>query len=246
MRLLEPGDAVDDLLAPYESVDRTLPPGRPWVLANMVAGLDGTAAFGGRVGPLSHGADVELFRLLRAVADVVLVGATTFRREGYGPVRLPAERREARQAAGRAAVPTLAVVSGSLALDWSSPAFDADGGGAIVVTGDRPDAAALRGAGEAVEVLQAGSERVDLAATLDVLFARGHGVVLCEGGPTLLGELVELDLLDELCLTVAPVMGGDELPVAITRQGVDVRSFALRHVATDGGSLFLRYERERS
>jgi riboflavin biosynthesis pyrimidine reductase len=68
-------------------------------------------------------------------------------------------------------------------------------------------------------------------------------VVLCEGGPTLLGELVAAGRLDELCLTIAPLMGGDPLPVSVSPPGAPLRHFALRHVIRDGDTLFLRYER---
>ncbi|MBA2282149.1 MAG: pyrimidine reductase family protein [Acidimicrobiia bacterium] len=244
MRRLREAEAIEDLLAPYESVDRAAPAGRPWVLANMVAGLDGSAAFGGRVGPLSQGADMELFRVLRAVADIVLVGAATFRTEGYGPVRLPEDRQATRRSDGRSALPTLAVVTRSLDLDWSSPAFAASS--CLVVTSGGADSARVEAASAHADIVQTGDAAVDLGAALGAFAAAGHRVVLCEGGPTLLGELVELDLLDELCLTLGPVMGGDPLPVALTRKGGDIRQFVLRHVATDGQSLFLRYERERS
>src|SRR5687767_5548643 len=124
MHRLVAGEAVADIVDPYAAVVRPRVGHRPWVLANMVVGLDGSAAIAGRVGPLSEGADAELFRLLRSVADVVLVGASTFRAEGYGPVRLPEERQQARVKLGRAPRPPLAVVSRSLALDWSSAPFD--------------------------------------------------------------------------------------------------------------------------
>jgi riboflavin biosynthesis pyrimidine reductase len=67
--------------------------------------------------------------------------------------------------------------------------------------------------------------------------------VLCEGGPTWLGELVAAGCLDELCLTIAPLMGGDPLPVSVAPVGAPLTHFALRHVLRDGDTLFLRYER---
>ncbi len=111
------------MLDPYREVDRTRAEGGAWVLANMVGGLDGSAAVGGRVGALTGGADAVLFRRLRALADVVLVGAETVRAEGYGPVRLPDDLRAERVAAGRPPVPPVAVVSRSLRLDWDGPLF---------------------------------------------------------------------------------------------------------------------------
>ena len=92
MRMLEPGPRIVDPLKPYAQVKRARPDGRCWVTAHMVGGLDGSAAIGGRVGDLSTAPDAELFRLMRALADVVLVGAETVRAEHYGVVRLPPDR----------------------------------------------------------------------------------------------------------------------------------------------------------
>ena len=73
----------------------------------------------------------------------------------------------------------------------------------------------------------------------------GHGVVLCEGGPTWLGELVAADRLDELCLSIAPVMGGDPLPVALVPPESGLASYQLSGTMVEDDTLFLRYERTR-
>jgi riboflavin biosynthesis pyrimidine reductase len=210
----------------------------------MVGGLDGSAAVDGRVGALSTPADATLFRALRALADVVLVGAETVRRERYGPVRLSDEARAARVAAGRAEVPRVAVVSRSLALDRSIPLFaEADPAAPpLVVTVAAAPAEARAAVADHAEVVVAGDDTVDLGRMLAELGARGLPVVWCEGGPHLLGELVAADLLDELCLTVAPLMGGDPLPVAVVPPGRAARRFELRHAGVEGDALFLRYE----
>lgn len=245
MHRLTAGAEIADPLAPYAHADRHRADGRCWVMANMVAGLDGTAAFGGRVGPLSEGVDAVLFRRLRSVADVVLVGAETVRRERYGPVRLADDLRAAREAEGRTPTPPLAVVSGSLRLDWTVPAFaEADPAvPPLVFTSADADPGRLAEARRHAEVIVAGRQRVELSEALAQLAGRGHRVVLCEGGPRLLGEVVDAGLLDELCLTVAPLMGGDALPVAITAEGGGLAPFRLAHVAVDGDTLFMRYER---
>lgn len=246
MELLRPGEPVSDLLAPYR-VARRPPADRCWVMANMVGGLDGSAAVGGRVGALSHGADAELFRLMRTLADVVLVGAETVRREGYGPVHLSEERSRERVDEGRVAIPPLAIVSRSLRLDWEADVFTRAGADCptMVVTCDAAPRAALERARSVGPVVVAGDEHVDLADALAQLRALGHDVVLSEGGPTLLGELAAAGLLDELCLTLSPMMGGDPLPVAVTPPGGGVTAFELRHTAVDAGTLFLRYETRR-
>src|SRR5512139_2148655 len=125
-----------DPFAPYDA-PRPRPDGRPWLLANMVAGLDGSLSWHGRVGELSSASDRSLFVRLRGLADGVLVGAGTVRAEGYGPVRLPTD--------GHEAVPPLVVVSRSLDLDWSAPLWAAaDGPRPIVVTSEGAPAGAVR------------------------------------------------------------------------------------------------------
>lgn len=251
MHLLEDGAHVDDLLAPYRDVDRVRPQGGAWVLANMVGGLDGTAAIGGRVGALTGGADAALFRRLRALADVVLVGAETVRAEGYGPVRLADDLVAERAAAGRPAVPPIVVVSGSLRLDWDGALFaDADPESPTVVA-TTPEAARstagrlAEGHAELLCVEPGAGGGISVPALLGALAERGHEVVLCEGGPALLGELVDAGRLDELCLTVAPMIGGDPLPIVRTPAGAVLHHFVLRHVGADEGALFLRYEAVR-
>ncbi len=245
MRMLEPGPRITDPLAPYEQVTRTGADGRPWLMVHMVGGLDGSAAIGGRVGALSTAPDAELFRLMRGLADVVLVGAETVRAEGYGVVRLPAARAAARVAAGRPTTPPLAVVSRSLKLDWSARAF-ADAppeARTLVITCTAADPARLAEARQVADVIMAGADRVDPALALQRLGERGYRVVLCEGGPTWLGELAGAGLVDELCLTISPLMGGDLLPVSVAPPGAPLAHFALRHVLRAGDTLFLRYER---
>jgi riboflavin biosynthesis pyrimidine reductase len=238
-------DELDDPLSPYAAVDRRQLGGRPWVLANMVCGLDGSTAVDGRVGELSGPTDRQLFVDLRSVADVVLVGAQTVRRERYGPVVLSDERREARQGRGLPPVPRLAVVSRSLDLDPGSKAFDArDGGAPPLVLTCEASPAGPRATLEAVtDVVIAGGERVEPALAMQALAGAGHEVVLCEGGPSLLGELLAAGVVDELCLTLSAVVGGDPLPVAVMPSTADVRRLRLAHVLEADGDLFLRYEK---
>jgi riboflavin biosynthesis pyrimidine reductase len=191
--------------------------------------------------------DAALFILMRALADVVLVGAETVRREGYGSLRLPGQQIAARQASGRPGAPALAVVTRSLNLDWSAKAFaDAPPGNRpLVITCMAADAVRVERAREVADVIIAGEDRVDPDLAVLRLAERGYRVVLCEGGPTWLGELVSAGCVDELCLTISPLMGGDPLPVAAFRPGARLTNFALRHVLRDGDTLFLRYERGR-
>ncbi len=245
MHILRPGEELDDALAPYAAVDRRTTDGRPWVTAHMVAGLDGCTTVGGRVGALSTAPDKALFTDLRTIADVVLVGAGTVREEGYGPVRLSPARTEQRVERGLPATPPVAVVSRSLALDWDAPVFQGAPPHArtMVVTCAAAPRERLEAAQQRADVVVAGDEAVDPATMLTELAARGLHTVLCEGGPHLLGQLVAAGCVDELCLTISPMMGGDPLPVAVFGPGDPLTGFSLAHVLRDGETLFLRYER---
>lgn len=245
MQELQHGAEVFDALAPYLGVDRSRPIHECWVTGHMVAGLDGTAAVGGRVGSLSTSADQALFRRMRQIADIVLVGAETVRREGYGPVRLSDEAQAQRRDAGKPPIPPLAVVSRSLDFDWTAPVFtDAHAEAPThVITCGTADPERLAEARKHATVVVAGDDGVEPAAALRALAERGHRVVLCEGGPHWLGELVAADRLDELCLSISPMMGGDPLPVAVTPAGVGLAAFDLMSTMVEDHTLFLRYER---
>ena len=219
-----------------------------WVTANMVAGLDGAAAVDGRVAGLSNAADRALFVELRAEADLVLVGAGTVRSERYGPVELTEPQIAAREADGRSPTPPIAVVSRSLAFDWSAPLFTSDRAPRpVLVTCAAADDDRRAEAARHAEVVVAGDGAVDLVDALEQLAAAGFRRVLTEGGPALLGELIELGLLDELRLSLAPVIGGDPLAIATPAPpgaAIGPRSlttFDLADVRQEGDHLFLRY-----
>jgi riboflavin biosynthesis pyrimidine reductase len=232
----------DDLDAAY--APPVPPPGSVHVRANMVSSADGAAVLDGHSEGLSGPADKSVFRVLRGLADVVLVGAGTVRSESYGPVRPTAERREKRAASGYAPIPPIAVVSRRLDLDLSSRFFAEAVARPLVVTcGAAPESA--RAAASAVaDVVVAGEETVDLGEALTALAERGLSRLLCEGGPALLADLVAADLLDELCLTLSPLLaGGADATRATAGAASPPRGMALAHVLEQDGALFLRYAR---
>jgi riboflavin-specific deaminase-like protein len=242
-RLLpEPGEATAEELY---LVERPVPDGRPWVLANMVCSLDGAAAADGVTEPLSGPADKRVFGLLRSAADVILVGAGTVRAEGYGPAKINDQRRAERKGRGQEPVPPIAVVTASLQLDWLSRFFTEAEARPLVVTmaGSAPER--REHAATVADVVVAGDDRVDLAAALGDLRDRGHRVLLTEGGPSLLGELVAADVLDELCLTIAPVVLGGETMRIVSGPAVAPAGFEVATLATEDGFLFLRCLRKR-
>lgn len=229
-QLLPPDSGAPDLELLYAA-----PPG-PWLRLGMVGSLDGSAVVGGTSRGLSHAGDRAVFRVLRALADVVLVGAGTARAEAYGPVPLTAERRAARRARGQAEVPPVAVVTRT-GLARDSP---------LAVPGTLLVTTARASVPPGVEAVVAGAEQVDLASALDALRARGLRHVLCEGGPALAGALLAADLVDELCLTVSPHLVGGRGPYVLTSDSELDRRLALAHLLHDDGSLLGRWLVERT
>ena len=216
---------------------------RRWVRANMVATVDGAATASGKSEGVSGEADKRVFGVLRALADVVLVGAGTVRTEQYRPTRVREQYQEARAAAGQAPAAAVAVVSRALDLDWSTPLFTSPAVPTIVLTTtdapqDRIDAASEAGA----DVIAAGTGDVDLALAVDRLAERGLGRILCEGGPQLLGQLAASGKLDELCLSIAPQLrGGDSMRVLAGPDLTDGLPLILHSLLTEDGFLFSRY-----
>ncbi|MFG1884258.1 pyrimidine reductase family protein [Micromonospora sp. NPDC049102] len=215
---------------------------QPRLRVNFVSSLDGAVSVDGYSAGLSGEPDKRVFGLLRMVCDALVVAAGTLRHEGYRAVRLDERRRAWRQANGLAAYPTLVVVSGALDLDPAQSAFADAPVRPIVLT--HADADPPPGLTDVADVLRCGTGPVDLAAALAALHGRGLTQLLCEGGPHLFGALAAADLVDELCLTVAPLLAGPG-PGRITAGAASPpRHLPLRHVlAADDGVLLLRHAR---
>ncbi len=222
LRLLLPGPAVvGDLergradalqaLADLYAYPDPVPAGG-YVRANMVATLDGSArdAEGSSRG-ISAPADQAVLGVLRALADVVVVGAGTARAEGYGPLTARPAFAARRAAAGQAPAATLAVVTRSGDLDATSALF-APGAATLVLTCRAAPVERLRALAGDERVVVAGDDDVDPSRALAALAARGLRRVLVEGGPSLLGRVAADGCLDELCLTWSPLLVGGDGP----------------------------------
>jgi riboflavin biosynthesis pyrimidine reductase len=190
----------------------------PRLYANFVASLDGVVAISGeiesnRMISAHNEADRFVMGLLRACADVVLVGAgtmlasprTLWTAEHAYPAAAPLYR-ELRRSRRRRPRPTLAVLSGSGSVDPRHPAFEE---GSLVLTSER-GAARLRGClPRAATILAVGAEApVDPAVAVEALRRRGHELILSEGGPSAFGAQVAAGLVDELFLTTSPLLAG--------------------------------------
>lgn len=244
LRQLHPGASTEvPITSVYQPTGPLAHPGRPYVTVNMVASVDGATAVNGVTEPLSSPGDKAIFFLLRALTDVVLVGAQTVRAEGYGPVKVDAATRAARLERGQRPAAAVAIVTSSLDLDWSSPLFTESTDQPFVISTRDADPTRLALARQRARVILAGERGVDLAEAMTSLREQ-HGVagVLCEGGPTVNHQLATRGLIDELCLTVAPtLLGGGSKPIF----GLDAlpagTTLGLASALTDGSTLFLRY-----
>ena len=199
---------------------------RPWLRTNFVSTVDGAAHdVSGVTASLGGDADHEVFQLLRKLADVVMVGAGTARIEKY-----------------RSSSKPLALVSRRLDIPDRiiGPSL------IVITTTDAPSdrVASLRAAG--VEVMAYGEIDIEWSAVLDDFDARGWRHILCEGGPTLHGDLVSKDLVDEVCLTIAPTLtSGDAPRIAHSRRAVD-HGMTLGHAVPVGDVLLTRWVRDRT
>ncbi len=197
-----------DLAALY-----AVPPGSSWLRANFAASLDGAATGAdGRSGSVNTAADEVVFELVRALSDVVVVGAGTVRAEGYGPLAVDDRWSAVRAAQALARTLPLVVVSASAVLPAALTAAGQDAPGTVLLAthagSDGLEAArALLGA---ANVLVCGGDALDPGDLRDQLSARGWERVLVEGGPHLFGSFLQAGVVDELCLSLTPhILGGD-------------------------------------
>ena len=231
MRLLLPEVrqlADDDLLDLYGD-------DAPALRAGFVVTTDGGTAVDGGSRPLQTPADEVVFHALRAVSDAVVVGAGTVRDEGYGPVRPRPAGAAWRRARGLAERPPLVLVTRSADLDPDDRCFR---GPAVVVTCAAADPRRRAALSAVADVVVAGERDVDLRAALGALHARGLRRLLCEGGPALLTSLLAAGLVDELCLTLTPLLLGAAPPL-LTEGLTPPRPLDLVHLVDGGGGVLL-------
>jgi 5-amino-6-(5-phosphoribosylamino)uracil reductase len=211
---------------------------RPFVRVNFVASADGAVTADGLSGGLGSAADKRVFGLLRRLSEVIVVGAGTARAEDYGGARRPS--------LVTGSPPPIAVVTSSGRLDPGARLFTDTEVPPIVVTGtgcppEQRDRLTAAGA----DLVLVEDDRVTPGALLSALADRGLHRVLCEGGPSLFGDLIAVDAVDELCLTVSPALAGGGASRAAHGPGGPLRSMRLVHALAEDDVLLLRYARSR-
>jgi riboflavin-specific deaminase-like protein len=177
---------------------------RPYTVGNFVVSLDGHTTLDGQSRKLSDAGDRELFRALREHADAVLVGPGTLAAERYTRMLKEPERRARRLAAALSAEPLLATVTRSCRLPLDIPVFGEPEAQIVVFSPTPPDTDKL-----AATVIH--NPHVELSSVLQILH-HDHGIrtLVCEGGPQLFGALIRAHLIDELFVTIAPLIVGGQ------------------------------------
>jgi riboflavin biosynthesis pyrimidine reductase len=237
-----PGHPVADL--PIADLDACYPRfTRPMLRVNFIASLDGAVTVGGVSGGLQGPGDKEIFDVLRRSCDALIVASGTVRAENYDALRLDPAGREWRHVRGLPEFPLMVIVSGSLDLDPEQLIFSDAPIRPIVVTHAGAPGDRRAKIGEVAEILTVGHDQVDLAAAVAALHERGATQLLCEGGPHLFGAMIAADVVDELCLTVSPLLTAGSAGRISAGPPSAPRSMSLRHVLTVEDMLFLRYAR---
>lgn len=246
MRALLPGSSPAD-----SEVDVHDWYGRDWidtggVRVNFIASVDGGITVDGASRGLQTPGDNTIFAALRDLADVVLVASGTAEAEGYQTVTLAERRRTWRREHGFAEWLPTAVVSQRLDLDPRSGLFVGENherNRTIVVTSNSSDPDRRAALAEVADVIVVGDATVDLPAARAALAERGLTRVLCEGGPSLFATLAHAGVVDELDLSVSPVLVGPDSPRIVGGApwpGAPL-PLTLHALLEEDGALFARY-----
>lgn len=178
----------------------------PYLACNFISTLDGRATLGGSTEKLGFATDTRVLMRLRTFADAVVIGAGTMRVERYDRMLPVARLREYRAQIGLPEDPLTVIVTETMDLPWDAGLFTDGHGDVLLAT---PSSASPPATATSVEVLRYPG-RVDLGALLsDLARERNVRSVVCEGGPTVLGGMVSAGLVDDLFLTLDPVLAGD-------------------------------------
>jgi riboflavin biosynthesis pyrimidine reductase len=217
--------------------------GLPWLRVNFVSSVDGAVTVDGKSGGLGGEADHRVFDILRRLCDVVLVASGTVKKEGYGAMVVDQASVDARVAAGLQPQPTFAIVSGSLDLDPASDVFQKAPVRPLVFTVD--SAPAHEALSEVADVIPCGARTLDPVQMVAELAERRLERIHCEGGPSLFGSLLAADVVDELCLTVSPLIVGGASGRIVHGDLPVPREMSLAGILRSESTLLLRYLRAR-
>lgn len=229
----------------YGLAARQAKPDRPWLMINMISSTDGAIAVDGTSEALGNPADQLVFSAVRACADWILVAGGTVRVERYDLPRPGHRARQIRAATGGADRPGLAIVSGSLDLELDLPMFAnqrADEDPPLILTGCDASPKAVKGLSNVAEIVKLPSPRPTPQEILTELGRREAQVVLCEGGPSFNAQMADAGMVDELCLSISPLIAGGASPRVVhgSKRTLPLQ-MELAHLLEADHTLFARY-----
>lgn len=210
----------------------------------MISTVDNVTEVEGVSGPLGSPGDKDIFSAVRALPDIILVGSTTAVAERYNPPSTSVSTKTRRLTSGAWPVARIAVVSARLDFDLTLPMFTRPSQRPMVVTTTNADPNKIERVADVADLIQCGIDSVDLPEALHQMADLGAQRVLCEGGPSLNGALLDAGLIDEVFVTVAPLLGGGQSRGIAQGNFIhQIQELELRHVLTEDHFLFLRYTR---
>ncbi|MEB3368970.1 dihydrofolate reductase family protein [Saccharopolyspora mangrovi] len=234
----EPADLDDhqlERLYTYRDSDR-------WLVVNFVSSADGAVEIGGKARQLSCESDQKILQLGSDLADVLLVGATTAMVEGFRGVHPDDTTLERRRRHGLPDVAPTAVVTTGQSLPADAPVITEAATPTIVITCESaPEEMQMAWKEAGAELLIAGVDSVDLAAATESLTDRGLRRIDCEGGPHLFGGLLEAGVVDELRLTVSPMLVSGTHSRIATGNPLEPLNLELASVISEEGAMMTRY-----
>lgn len=242
MRQIWPEDAAGPVDAGGLEKLYAYPDDRLWLVVNFVCSADGAVEVGGTSAGLTNPADRKVYPLSSDLADVRLVGGRTAVAERFRGVRPGDQDAGLRARHGLAPIPPIAVVTTGRTLPADAPVITDTVTPTVVITCAAADPGLRRAWTEAgADVVVAGTESVDFALARAALAERGLRRVHCDGGPHLFGSLLAAGAVDELRLTVAPMLVAGAAGRIAAGAPVDPASLRLASVLTEDDSLLLRY-----
>jgi riboflavin biosynthesis pyrimidine reductase len=217
-----------------------------WLAVNFVASADGAVELGGLARELSTPPDRAVLRLASDLADVLLVGATTAMVERFQGVHPDEHTRARRRRHGLADIPPTAVVTTGRSLHTDAPVITRAQVPTLVITCAAAPAHTRRAWSEAgAEVVLTGDDTVDLTMAISALVERGLGRIDCEGGPHLFGALLAAGLVDELRLTISPLLTAGTAGRIATSAPITPTGLHLASALAEDDTLLLRYLPQR-
>lgn len=242
MRRIWPAEATGDLDDAELELLYGYPDRSKWLVANFVSSADGAVELAGRSRGLSNSVDQAVYPIGSRLADVIMVGARTAMIEKFTGIAPDDELVELRTRHGLAPVPPIAVVTSGRSLPPEAPVITEVHAPTIVITcASAPQAVLETWAAAGAEVLIAGEDEVDLASAMNDLAARGLGRVHCDGGPHLFGALLEAGVVDELRLTLSPLLVSGAAGRIASGNDIDPATLKLDSVLAKDDTLLMRY-----